>query len=159
MRAGRRKEYPELARGAVPDPQDEGSFLRSRLRWELRKEGHHRVLLGLYRELLTLRRALPAVSRPEWERATVLPYPDAGVLFVHQRKGEEEVCLVFSFGGAGVEVALPVPAGRWRKCLDTAEARWLGRGSPAPPVLRSHGAVCLSLAPKACVVFAKTGEE
>ena len=160
VREGRRKEYPELARaGNVLDPQDEASFSRSRLRWELRERGHHRVLLELYRALITLRRELPALAQPDWEHAEVRAYEDAGVMFVHQRQGNDEVCLVFSFGDAAAEVSLPVPAGRWEKRLDTAETRWLGEGSPVPPVMRSRGTVSLALGPRACVVFAKTGEE
>jgi len=160
VREGRREEFEEFAwAGEVPDPQDEASALRSRLRWELRERGHHRVLLELYRELLALRRELPALVQPDWEHAAVVPYEDAGVMFVHQRKGDEEVCLIFSFGDAVAEVSLPVPVGRWCKRLDTAETRWLGKGSPVPPVMQSRGTVSLSLVPKACVVFVKTGEE
>lgn len=57
---GRKEEFKDFPafQGDVPDPQDERSFLRSKLDWgELDKEAHAGVL-ALYRDLLALRREL-----------------------------------------------------------------------------------------------------
>ena len=64
---GRRREFaafgwtPEV----VPDPQDAATFERSRLRWEEIDEPMHAEMLKWYRDLIALRRRLPAASRED----------------------------------------------------------------------------------------------
>ncbi len=48
----------------VPDPQDPATFERSKLDWDERGSGRHAVLLEVYRELASLRRALPELTDP-----------------------------------------------------------------------------------------------
>ena len=52
----------------VPDPQDPQTFERSKLDWSTAESGDHARLLDLYRELIALRRALPALSDPDFAR-------------------------------------------------------------------------------------------
>jgi maltooligosyltrehalose trehalohydrolase len=52
----------------VPDPQDPQTFERSKLDWSSADSGDHARLLDLYRELIALRRALPALSDPDFTR-------------------------------------------------------------------------------------------
>jgi maltooligosyltrehalose trehalohydrolase len=52
----------------VPDPQDEATFLRSKLDWE---HPHREPYLGLhawYREMIALRRARPELTDPRLDR-------------------------------------------------------------------------------------------
>jgi maltooligosyltrehalose trehalohydrolase len=69
---GRRREFahfPEFvsdeARAAIPDPNAEETFLRSRLDWERTGEGEHADALDRHRELLALRRReiVPLIER------------------------------------------------------------------------------------------------
>ncbi len=60
---GRRHEFRRfarfaepLARTAIPDPNDESTFLRSKLNWAERDHGMHHEWLDFYRALLKLRR-------------------------------------------------------------------------------------------------------
>ncbi|OBF11802.1 malto-oligosyltrehalose trehalohydrolase [Mycobacterium sp. ACS4331] len=57
-REGRRAEFADHGWDAeeVPDPQDEQTFLRSKLNWAEPGEGRHARILGLYRDLIALRR-------------------------------------------------------------------------------------------------------
>ncbi|RMH60108.1 MAG: malto-oligosyltrehalose trehalohydrolase [Bacteroidetes bacterium] len=59
---GRKKEFDAFSgfQGDVPDPQDPATFERSRLRWEERAQPPHAGMHRLYRDLLRLRRDLPA---------------------------------------------------------------------------------------------------
>lgn len=58
VRAGRRAEFAEHGwdTGRVPDPQDPETFWRSKLDWSERGIGDHARILGLYRDLIALRR-------------------------------------------------------------------------------------------------------
>jgi maltooligosyltrehalose trehalohydrolase len=60
---GRKREFAAFGwdESAVPDPQDESSFVRSRLGWDEIAREPHAGLLAWHRELIALRRRLPAV--------------------------------------------------------------------------------------------------
>lgn len=55
----------------VPDPQDLGTFERSRLRWDELREPKHAEMLGWYRRLIRLRRETPALRDPRLDRVEV----------------------------------------------------------------------------------------
>jgi len=71
VRNGRREEFAAFAafadperRKAIPDPQAESTFTRSKLAWDERERGDHARSLRVYRELLALRRDDPVLSAP-----------------------------------------------------------------------------------------------
>src|SRR5260370_16032037 len=68
--AGRKAEFAEHGWGAaeVPDPQDEATFLRSKLDWAQRDREPYLGLLAWYRELIALRRARPELPHPRPDR-------------------------------------------------------------------------------------------
>ncbi|MBO8128759.1 MAG: malto-oligosyltrehalose trehalohydrolase [Peptococcaceae bacterium] len=160
VRKGRREEFAAFEwEDEVPDPQDEATFLCSRINRELRRQGHHLVLYNFYQQLIRLRRELPALAEPDRENMEVRAYEQEQVLFVRRWNGDNEVCLVFSFNDAETTVVLPVPVGRWRKRLDAAEERWLGGGSAVPATLESQGEIPLVLSPKTCLLLERAEEE
>jgi maltooligosyltrehalose trehalohydrolase len=71
--SGRRHEFASFGWGPdeVPDPQDPATFTRSQLDWSQLEQGPHRGLLDWYRRLITLRRALPALSDPRLDHVAV----------------------------------------------------------------------------------------
>lgn len=159
VRQGRREEFDAFSwEGEPPDPQAEATFLRSKLDHLLRGEGHHRVLLDLYRELLRLREAHPALARPSKEHAEVTLWPGEGVLSLRRWGDGREVAIAFNVSDRHTSLSLPMAAGRWRRVLDSAEERWLGEGSTLPAELCSEGEVKLALGPWAFVMFDRTGE-
>lgn len=81
------KDHDALER--IPDPQAEGTFLRSKLRWEEISEPGHANTLALHSECLRLRREIIAF-RPEtrntWDAARL----DGGAAAVRYRAGDNE---------------------------------------------------------------------
>jgi malto-oligosyltrehalose trehalohydrolase len=63
---GRRAEFAAFGwdPAEIPDPQDEATFLRSKLDWQERDCVGHRELLSWYRELIALRRGRPELTDP-----------------------------------------------------------------------------------------------
>jgi maltooligosyltrehalose trehalohydrolase len=154
VRRGRREEFSAFAwQGEPPDPQDENTFLRCRLNRDLGREGEHRTLSELYRELIRLRKAVPALANLSKEQMEVQGYEKEQVLFLRRWSGKSEVFALLNFSDAKATVALRLTGGRWRKRLDSAEERWQGRGSSLPDVLEADGESVLTLSPKALVFF------
>jgi len=108
---GRRAEFAEHGWGAgeVPDPQDDATFLCSRLDWSELEKARHRELLGWYRELIALRRGRPELTDPRLDRVTV--DFDEGAQWLVVRRGRLRI--VASLG----QCPLRVPLGRPGRAL------------------------------------------
>ncbi|RNM12455.1 malto-oligosyltrehalose trehalohydrolase [Nocardioides pocheonensis] len=93
---GRLKEFERMGwvPAVVPDPQDPATFERSKLDWSEPESGDHAVVLAAYRELLALRRSLPALTDPSFGALTCTVDEDAR-LFVLRR---DDVVLAVNFG-------------------------------------------------------------
>jgi maltooligosyltrehalose trehalohydrolase len=159
VRRGRREEFAAFAwQGEPPDPLDETTFLRAKLDHKLRYDGRHRVLHEFYRELIRLRKGLPALASLNKEQMEVTGYESQHVVFVRRWSGDDEVFTVFQFADTPVSVTLPVPEGRWRRQLDSSDERWQGSGSSLPDEVKSAGEVTLRLPRKAFALFRRTEE-
>jgi maltooligosyltrehalose trehalohydrolase len=154
VREGRKREFAHAGEDDPPDPQSEGTFLRSKLDRGLRQSGRHRVLWDFYRELLRVRRQTPALRFPDKDRMRVLPFPEHRTLAVTRWDGGDEVVTAMNFGEEPAAVRVPLPGGTWERLLDSAEERWLGPGPAAPAMLASKGDVVLALQPTSCAVYA-----
>ncbi|HET6231953.1 MAG TPA: malto-oligosyltrehalose trehalohydrolase [Longimicrobiaceae bacterium] len=161
---GRREEFKKFSafadpevREHIPDPQAESSFQRSKLRWEETGDADHAPVLALYRELLRLRRAEPALARRDRAGFAVAALDDSGIAL--RRTGERgvEMLLVASFAGplradlAAHDETRPADGCRWDLVLSTEEPRF-GRTEEGEPVsvtadgvveMRGPGAVIL----------------
>ncbi len=155
VRKGRREEFAAFGwQGEVPDPQDAATFERSRLQWNLRSTGHHTVLVALYKELLLLRRSLPALAGGSKEVMQVRPREAKHALLVRRWSEASEALMIFHFADAVDEVRVKLPDGEWQKRLDSADVQWMGPGSQIPE--RVAGDVILSVGPKAFVLFTRS---
>ena len=67
---GRRSEFAGFGwtAGDIPDPQDEATFLRSKLDWSQPGRDGHLEMLAWYRELIAMRRARPELTDPRMDR-------------------------------------------------------------------------------------------
>ncbi|RYE11694.1 MAG: malto-oligosyltrehalose trehalohydrolase, partial [Sphingobacteriaceae bacterium] len=62
VRKGRREEFADFdMKGEVPDPADEATFMHSKLSWNP-EEKLHKILFQYYKNLITLRKKLPALN-------------------------------------------------------------------------------------------------
>lgn len=156
VRQGRRQEFAAFDWQAdPPDPQDEQTFLRSKLNRSLRREGRHRTMSEFYREVLVLRTRMPALANLSKKNMTVSCDPQQNLLWVRRRFGDEEAGLLFNFNGEAGLVRFDLPAGYWRKRIDSAEPRWMGPGSVIPDSLQANGPMEIEAAPYCVVVFSR----
>jgi maltooligosyltrehalose trehalohydrolase len=106
---GRRREFAAFGwkPEEIPDPSAEETFQRSQLRWEeLEGEPHARVL-AWYRELIRLRRALPALGDGRLESVRVRCEEEEGWLAFE--RGPVTVALNFSREKRRVELSSGQP--------------------------------------------------
>jgi maltooligosyltrehalose trehalohydrolase len=145
VRAGRRSEFEAFGWAeAVPDPQDEDTFLRSKLDRARRACPEQAATLRLYGDLLALRAAEPLL-RPGVPAVEVAHDADGGwVVAGYATEGDgaarggggsggggvgEPLALLLNFSPEARDVPLrppAVPPGRWRCVLSTDDARYGG---------------------------------
>ena len=156
VRRGRREEFVAFRwQGEPPDPQAEATFLQCKLDPELRFQGRHETLHSFYRELIRLRRESPPLKVLDRERLEVKGLEEEKVLWWRRWNDDQQVAAVFHFGKQARSLSLPLPEGRWRKQLDSADSLWNGPGSTVSSEVVSPGGVSLSLPAESCVTFIK----
>jgi maltooligosyltrehalose trehalohydrolase len=132
---GRRSEFSafgwdekgEGEGGGVPDPQDPATFERSRLDWTEIQSERPACLLAWYRQLIALRRQVPALADPRPGRTETDCDPGAGWLVV--RRGP--VTVAANLGSA----SWTFPAGAAAELLAASDPRVepADRGFVLPP--------------------------
>jgi maltooligosyltrehalose trehalohydrolase len=111
---GRKAEFGAhgWAAADVPDPQDEATFLRSKLDWTQLDREPHLGLLAWYRELIALRRVRPELTDPRLDRVSADFDEDARWIMVRRGRlriaanlGSDPARLALGQPGTGVLAA------------------------------------------------------
>jgi maltooligosyltrehalose trehalohydrolase len=156
VRRGRKDEFASFDwQGEPPDPQDEKTFERSKLNHSLKKEQRHRALLAFHKELIRLRKSLPALRSLSKDKMDVLSFEKDYVLAVRRWNETNEVLAIFNFNERPVQQFENVPRGAWTKRLDSSDSRWLGSGTTALETIQSPMQLDLTLQPYAVLLYEK----
>jgi maltooligosyltrehalose trehalohydrolase len=154
VRAGRKAEFASFSwQGNVPDPQATQSFVQSRLRHARKQRQPHRTLLRFHTELIRLRRSLPALAEVEKDTVEITPIHRAQFLVVHYSHPAGDLLLILAFRDRATTADVPVPTGRWRLLLDSANRAWRGPGSKLPRQLHSKHGMRLTLAGRSLALY------
>jgi maltooligosyltrehalose trehalohydrolase len=145
VRKGRKEEFAFLLDGGeVPDPIDAETFLRSRLDWGSASQGLHAIAFAFYRELIALRKALPALRRPSREGMELSGDGPAYLMLRRAGTGGESaqagdasaICVLFNFGTDPARVHARLGEGEWALLMDSADPKWSGTGTKASAMAR-----------------------
>lgn len=113
---GRRREFGRFSafadpvtRARIPSPQDEATFLRSRLRWEERGDGLHARVLAQTQALLALRRAHVSAAPRDRAHIRCLPVGDHGVWLDQPSALGGRIATFIDFSGMAPRVVRDAP--------------------------------------------------
>ncbi|HEY0778087.1 MAG TPA: malto-oligosyltrehalose trehalohydrolase [Gemmatirosa sp.] len=139
--AGRREEFAAFTafrdpavRELIPDPQADATFARSKLCWDEVDRPPHAGVLALYRELLALRRATPALQSRDRHGLAVASLGECTLALRRATPDGDAVLAVVHVGGTlrtalDANPATRAPDGRrWIRLLTTEERRFGGSG-------------------------------
>jgi maltooligosyltrehalose trehalohydrolase len=156
VREGRRAEFGEFGwePQGIADPQDEETFARSRLNWDLIDRQPHASLWALYRTLIRLRRTIPALRALDRARTQAVAYEREQILMVRRTTDDSAVIALFDLRPEGKAQSFDAPLGkgRWRIILDTS-ARDPARPAGGERPFSCQGLHSVSLTPSACLLF------
>jgi maltooligosyltrehalose trehalohydrolase len=148
VRHGRKSEFKAFGwKQDPPDPQDEATFLRSKLHWQLQQEGTHRQLREFYTEILRTRKRHPGLANSDMSCVEATPFENERALLLHRWSDDEQLFALFNFGKNPARVSFSMPYDAWRKVLNSRDHRWAGPGSSLPDCLPSAPNQSLSIEP------------
>lgn len=154
IRQGRREEFAAFKwQGALPDPQDEKTFLQAKLNHHLRHQGHHRILFDFYKELIRVRQDIPSLAVLDKDQMEVWDQEDENVIILKRWSASGEAVVIFNFKKAQAKVNIRLAPGHWKKQLDSAEKRWQGQGSLVVNEIVSNGQIELNLQPHTFILL------
>ena len=136
VRAGRKRAYQELEwiwQTEPPDPQDEQTFVKSKLNWALLNEQQHATMFKFYQTLIELRKTVKALRTVTREQFICEPLADQ-VIGVQRNYEDSHIYLIINLTKIPFTRAL---SGKWTKLLDSAEEQWLGQGTTVPQHLEN----------------------
>jgi maltooligosyltrehalose trehalohydrolase len=127
VRKGRREGFRSLiTEKEMPDPQNEETFLRSKLKWEKRNQEKNKILLSFYKRLIEIRKTLPVFK--EFERKNFDVDTLGEIIRIHFRSGIYSLFFLLNFGKENL-IQTDVPEGEWIKIIDSSDKEWSGSGS------------------------------
>lgn len=117
---GRRKEFAGLQDiDSVPDPQATETFKRSKLNWEELEDDYHQEMLAWYRDLVQVRRRIPALVDGRMERVST-SFDDESRTLVVEREG---TFLAANLGLDECQLELPLGESARIEITSTADVR------------------------------------
>jgi len=139
VRNGRREEFSRFVwKGEPPDPQSADTFMMSKIRWDKRESGKNRTMLELYRQLIRLRKDTPCLSRLSKKDLDVHYSEEDRTLVLNRWNGESRAFIIFNFNSADIRINAGLPAGEWKKVIDSSDAAWAGPGSTLPDSMNNE---------------------
>jgi maltooligosyltrehalose trehalohydrolase len=133
VREGRKKEFANYG-GMVDakDPQDERTFLDSKLQWDKRNTGKHQVMNRWVKDLLTLRKENPVFRTVE--KNSLYAYElqkGCMVLHRHAEQNLTELICVFNLEQEEIVYTLPSHGAHWKMLLNSTA--YPGNGNVTAP--------------------------
>jgi maltooligosyltrehalose trehalohydrolase len=125
---GRRLEFG--ASRSPPDPEDPNTFLQSKISWQNRQDGRHRVMLEFYRRLIRLRKETSAL-RHLWKDCLEV-FTRGSLIFLRRWHGTGVVLCIMNFSEILADFSFDLGEREMRKVIDSADTCWMGPGPSMP---------------------------
>lgn len=150
---GRKQEFAHFNfKEEFPDPQALDTFEQSMPLFDLQNEKHS-VLFGFYKQLINLRKSLPALQLKDRDSMIVYPANGEKILTIERKNGTEKLLIVFNFNKENSSYTLPEHIAVER-VFDSSSKEWEGAGSITPHFL--HASEEFELNPSCVVIFKPT---
>lgn len=158
VRKGRKEEFKDYGFTTdPPDPQAEDTFKQSKLHWEKRHEGEHRLVLRWHQALINLRKQSAALKNANKQSVEATVLNGQGLLLLRKSEtGEETLFCFFNFSGKPLLYTVPSEMDGAQKHLDSGHSDWcLNEPPPATVPEVVGGGDQLSIPPSGVVLYQK----
>jgi len=133
VREGRAREFAQMHQGnQAPDPQDPQTFFRCKLDWDSLEEKNHQLIYQYYRQLIHLRKTVPALKYLEKKNMEITGLQKEKVLVLNRWHESSSISVIMNLNDRAVNLYLDKIQYPGRKLIDSSEKRWAGEGSLMP---------------------------
>ncbi len=133
VREGRKKEFADFHwQGEVPDPQNNETFVKSKLNWQKRYMDTGKKMAGFFKALIELRKNLLLFHSNVDRQIKQIIAKNEKILFIKKGNENSEAVIIANFMRQQTSYIFPFEDGTYRKILDSAEVAWNGPGSSLP---------------------------
>jgi maltooligosyltrehalose trehalohydrolase len=140
VKKGRKEEFTAFQWSAeTPDPQDEVTFLRSKINLDLRHEGKNQTLLQFYEALIKLRKELYPCSSLDKKGTWIKGFGKEKAILIRWEIGQDRVIGLFNFNEKPIKIDIAIEKGDWEKIFSSASEEWGGMGALVPESIHSNG--------------------
>jgi maltooligosyltrehalose trehalohydrolase len=139
VQKGRKAEFKAFKwKGSIPDPQSEETFEHSKLNWHCIEENKHKTMFEFYRELINLRKSIAAFQDFSRDHLDVKVNEEERTIFLHRTNRESSIYSIMNFNDIEVTTFTHLPDGKWKKILDSADKKWMGKSSSTPAMISNR---------------------
>ncbi len=137
VKEGRKQEFAAFGADSEPrDPFEEETYTESRIQWEKRTEGKHRIILEWHRKLIELRQTQTVLRNVDKNDIRVTVLGQEGLVMHRQSVGGYDHLLsLFNFSDEEVSYELPSWIEGWNKLLDSKQQHWMQEGDNSATLL------------------------
>lgn len=140
VRKGRREEFAAFQwDGEIPDPQDEATFLCSKVHLDLRHNEKHEILFEFYKTLIRLRKEIPSLSVLDKNGIEIKAFEKEKVILIKRKCEEDRTLCIFNFNDKPIKVETAIEKGSWEKVFASASEEWGGMGALVLESILSSG--------------------
>ena len=133
VRQGRKREFRSFKwEQEPPDPQSSETFMQSKINWNKRCEGDNRILRNFHKELIRLRKSLPAIRNLSKDSLDVRADEVQKVVSMRRWKDSNHILAIFNFNRADITLNHSLLEAQWKKILDSSDKIWNGPGALLP---------------------------
>ena len=127
VRKGRKEEFAAFqSLGEAPDPQDEETFHRSRLNWDLINSPSNKTLFSFYKALIQLRKSTSPLRHLNRKNIDIKCNADAKTIFLHRWHQQEHVFIFFNFSKEIQISDVPKSISELKLIFNSASSAWGG---------------------------------
>ena len=120
VRNGRQQEFAAFTEEAVPDPQDEQTFLSAQLDPEQRRSGPQRELFSFYEALIRLRKEQQLTADTGRQSLQVIAGEPNQVLILIRRRSVDQLLCLFNYSDQTQVISPDTVSGSLQVLLDSA---------------------------------------
>ncbi|KLT64344.1 malto-oligosyltrehalose trehalohydrolase [Pedobacter sp. BMA] len=139
VRKGRKAEFASFhAEGEAPDPQDLNTFNSSKPDWRKVGEGHHQIMLGFYKALISIRKNNAVLANLDRRHVSAEAFPEQNCVLLSRWNYAERVVCLLNFSNLTQELQVPDWAVNWYTLLDSAMDKWGGPNTAVRTISANH---------------------
>ncbi len=161
VQEGRKHAFGHLITEGVeiPDPASEKVFTASKLNINLKHKGKHKVMFEFHKAMIALRRSIPALRIPDKDRTEVGDFEHKPLIYLRRWSDDSEIFALLNLGADPCTAVLPVPIGKWKQLINSADKRWLEQSDlsqrAAAHTINSKGDVEMTLTGFSFALYAR----